>query len=153
MPEILCKTYPGDDPRFFLRHRQIRGDKEHFISYTCTTMYPDAPLTVERQAGRSPGTRILHFIGPLTLRNLFTFQEELRKGLEPQVAILDLTGVPYMDSAGMGALINYYVHCEKNGIEMTVAGVSSRVMELFKLTKVDTVIALAATVDEAEDKS
>ena len=101
-------------------------------------MFIDAPLSVESQAGRVLGTRILHFKGPLTLRNLVMFQDELRYGLEPIVVILDLSGVPYMDSAGMGALINYYVHCEKIGIRMTVAGVSSRVMELFKLAKVDT---------------
>jgi anti-anti-sigma factor len=115
-------------------------------------MFTDLPLVVERHAGKTSGTRILRFKGPLTLRNLFIFQEELRQGLEPKSAILDLTEVPYMDSAGMGALINYYVHCEKNGVRMTVAGVSSRVMELFKLTKVDTVIALAATSEEAENK-
>jgi anti-anti-sigma factor len=116
-------------------------------------MFIDAPLSVERQAGKAPGTRILRLVGPLTLRNLFKFQEELQQGLKPSLAILDLTGVPYMDSAGMGALINYYVHCEKNSIRMTVAGVSSRVMELFKLTKVDTVIPLAATAEEAEEKA
>ena len=113
-------------------------------------MFIDAPLSVERRAGEATGTRILRLIGPLTLRNLFEFQAELRQGLPPLVAIFDLSGVPYMDSAGMGSLINYYVHCEKNGITMVVAGVSSRVMELFKLTKVDTVIALATTVEEAE---
>jgi len=52
----------------------------------------------------------------------------------------------------MGSLINYYVHCEKNGITMIVAGVSSRVMELFRLTKVDTVISLAGSVEEAESR-
>jgi anti-sigma B factor antagonist len=116
-------------------------------------MFLDAPLSVERQAGKALGTRILRLTGPLTLRNIFTFQEELRQGLEPFVAILDLSKVPYMDSAGMGALINYYVHCEKTGVKMTVAGVSTRVMELFKLTKVDTVIPLAASVEEAEGKA
>jgi anti-anti-sigma factor len=76
----------------------------------------------------------------------------LRQGLPPLVAILDLSEVPYMDSAGMGAVINYFVHCEKNGITMIVAGVSSRVMELFRLTKVDTVISLAGSVEEAESR-
>jgi len=36
---------------------------------------------------------------------------------------------------------------------MVAAGVNSRVMELFKLTKVDTVIPLAGTVEEAEAKA
>lgn len=115
-------------------------------------MFIDAPLSVECQAGKVPGTMIFRLNGPLTLRNLFEFQAELRNGQPHLVAILDLTGVPYMDSAGMGAIINYFVHCEKNGIQMIAAGVSSRVMELFKLTKVNTVIPLAATIEEAEAK-
>jgi anti-sigma B factor antagonist len=135
------------------RDSPVCGDRKRFIFYTCSTMFIDSPLSVERQAGRSLGTRILRFSGPLTLRNLFIFQDELRQGLDPFVAIIDLTKVPYMDSAGMGALINYYVHCEKIGVKMTVAGVSSRVMELFKLTRVDTVIPLAATVEEAEGEA
>jgi anti-sigma B factor antagonist len=116
-------------------------------------MFLDDPLTIERHQGNLPGTRILRLTGPLTLRNLFTLQDELRGGDPPLVAILDLTGVPYMDSAGMGALINYFVHCEKNGIEMIVAGVSQRGLELFKMTKVDTVIPLADTVEEAEARA
>jgi len=113
-------------------------------------MMTDDPFSFECQSGKASGIRIYRLQGPLTLRNLFGFQAELRNGQPPLVAIFDLTGVPYMDSAGMGALINYFVHCEKNGVEMIVAGASSRVLELFKLTKVDTVIPLAATVEAAE---
>jgi len=58
-----------------------------------------------------------------------------------------------MDSAGMGAVINHYVHCQNRGARLVVSGVSSRVMELFKLTKVDTVIPLAETVEEAEGRA
>jgi hypothetical protein len=36
---------------------------------------------------------------------------------------------------------------------MIVAGVNSRVMELFKIMKVDTVIPLAATLEEAEGRA
>jgi len=115
-------------------------------------MMTDAPLSFEFRSGKAPGTRICRLQGPLTLRNLFEFQAELRIGRPQLVDIFDLADVPYMDSAGMGALINYFVHCEKNGVEMIVVGASSRVMELFKLTKVDSVIPLAATVEAAEAK-
>jgi anti-anti-sigma factor len=113
-------------------------------------MLTDDPLSFECQPGKAAGTRIYRLRGPLTMRNLFEFQAELRIGQPPLVAIFDLTGVPYMDSAGMGALTNYFVHCEKNGIEMIVAGAGNRVVELFKLTRVDTIIPLAATVEAAE---
>jgi anti-anti-sigma factor len=110
----------------------------------------DDPLVIERIEGKAPGTLIFRLIGPVTLRNLFVLQEQLRGGALPALTILDLSGVPYMDSAGMGAVINHYVHCQNKGARLIVAGVNSRVMELFKMTKVDTVIALAATVEEAE---
>lgn len=110
----------------------------------------DSPLQIERRDGRVAGTRIVSLTGPLTLSNLFDFQAELRDGAPPKLAVLDLSGVPYMDSSGMGAIINYHVHCERNGSRLVVAGVNHRVLELFKLTHVDTVIAMAPDAASAE---
>ena len=69
----------------------------------------DEPLSIEKQTGKDPGTTILLLKGPLTLRNLFEFQAVIRAGDPPPVTILDLSGVPYMDSTGMGAVINHHV--------------------------------------------
>ncbi len=55
-----------------------------------------------------------------------------------------------MDSAGMGAIINYFVSCQRHGKKLVVAGVNGRVMELFRMTKVDGLLTLAPTVAEAE---
>jgi anti-anti-sigma factor len=110
----------------------------------------DAPLLIETRAGNSPGTQIVTLTGPITLRNLFDLQNELRSNELPAVTILDLSCVPYIDSAGMGAIINHHVHCQRKNSRMIATGVSPRVMELFKMTRVDTVIALAGTVEEAE---
>lgn len=107
------------------------------------------PLTFESLAGKSENTRIIRLNGPLVLANLFEFQEELRNH-PSQTTILDLSGVPYMDSAGMGAIINYYVSCQKNGNKFIAAAPNYRVLELFKMTKVDALITIAATIDEAE---
>lgn len=113
-------------------------------------MHKDDPLSIERKDGKNTGTQIFRIIGPLTLHNLFTFQEELRAGELPKLSILDFDGVPYMDSAGMGAVVNYYTHCGNRGSRVVVTGVSSRVLELFKLTRVHSVIPMAATVEQAE---
>jgi len=110
----------------------------------------DDPLQIERREGNSAGTLIFQLIGPVTLRNLFDLQTQLRSGELPKAAILDLSGVPYMDSAGMGAIMNYYVHCQNRGVKLMIAGVSSRVLELFKMTRVDTVMTFASSVEEAE---
>lgn len=110
----------------------------------------DDPLQIERREGKSADTLIFQLTGPVTLRNLFDLQGQLRSGEQPKAAILDLSGVPYMDSAGMGAIMNYYVHCQNHGVKLIIVGVSSRVLELFKMTRVDTVMTFAAGIDEAE---
>ena len=116
-------------------------------------MLSDAPLSIESREGKASGTRVFHLTGPITLPNVFALQSELRNGEPPQVSILDLAGVPYMDSAGMGAIVNYYTHCERKGSHLIVAAVSNRVMELFTMTKVNKIIPMAATVAEAEARA
>jgi anti-sigma B factor antagonist len=115
-------------------------------------MHNDDPLSMERKEGKANGIQIIRVTGPLTLSNLFAFQDELRNSDLPSVSILELSGVPYMDSAGIGAVINYFTHSRNRGSRLVVTGVNSRVMELFKLTGVHVVIPMAATVEEAEGR-
>ena len=107
------------------------------------------PLTMELAATEIPGTRVIALHGPLTVNNLFAFQQELRNG-EWAATILEVLGVPYMDSAGMGAIINFYVSCQKNKRKLIVCGLNYRVIELFKLTNVDKLITMADDLDHAE---
>ena len=113
-------------------------------------MLNDGPLTVEQKDGKNPGTRVFCLTGPLTLRNLFEFQTELRNAAPPPLTVIDLTAVPYMDSAGMGLVMNHYVRCQTKGARLIVAGANSRVLDLFKVTKVDAVLPLVKTIDDAE---
>jgi anti-sigma B factor antagonist len=110
----------------------------------------DGPLKIDREAGKAPGTLILRLTGPLTLVNIFDLQAMLRTAEPTPLTILDLSGVPYMDSAGMGVVVNFHVHCQNNGGLLIATGVSQRILELFKITRVDKVIRMAATPEEAE---
>jgi len=132
------------------RHSHICNDNERFIPYTYPTMAIDDPLTIEQQKSTVPGTVVLRLIGPVTLRNLFDLQARLRSGDLPKNQILDLSRVPYMDSAGMGAIINHHVHCENKRVRLIVSGVSPRVLELFRMTMVDAVMSLAPSIEDAE---
>jgi len=107
------------------------------------------PLTVEILPGKSEGTRIIRLTGPITLQNFFQLQDALKQQ-HSGATILDLAGVPYMDSAAMGAIINYYVSAQRRGEKVVAAGTNYRVLELFKLTKVDSLIPLADSVEQAE---
>lgn len=113
-------------------------------------MLTDAPLTIDRKEGSTPDTLVYVLSGPLTLRNMFDFQSELRGATSPKLTIFDLSGVPYMDSAGMGLVMNHYVHCQTRGGRLVVAGANQRVLDLFEVTKVNTVLKLAPTVEAAQ---
>jgi anti-sigma B factor antagonist len=115
-------------------------------------MASDEPLSIQRREGSKPGNEIFELSGPLTLPNLFALQDEFRNRPPCVSTIIDFSAVPYIDSAGMGAIINHYVHCQRCGCKLIVSGVSGRVKELFTLTKVDTVIPMAATIEEAESR-
>jgi anti-sigma B factor antagonist len=121
-----------------------------FLFYALHYMAIDGPLKIDREQGKTPGTLIVRLTGPLTLLNIFDLQSLLRSAEPVPLTILDLSGVPYMDSAGMGVVVNFHVHCQNKGGRLVAAGVSPRILELFKITRVDRVIAMAATTEDAE---
>ncbi|HEY2823487.1 MAG TPA: STAS domain-containing protein [Candidatus Acidoferrum sp.] len=119
------------------------------------------PFTIERRDGKSAGTVIFKLRGPFTQRDMFAslapvvvdnmlnFQSE-PSDKPPTLNIVDLTEVPYMDSAGLGRIVRHYVHCRGKSVRMVAVGASARVVELFKMTKVDAVIPMAATLEEVD---
>jgi anti-sigma B factor antagonist len=109
----------------------------------------DAPMKYSRRPGSREGVEILSLAGPFTLGNLFQFQRDLQE-MRPPYLIFDITQVPYMDSAGLGLLVNVYVSAEKNGRRMAVVGATRRVMTLFEMTKLNALLRLYPTVEEAE---
>jgi anti-anti-sigma factor len=64
--------------------------------------------------------------------------------------ILDLTDSPYMDSAGLGLLMNYYVSAEKNGRKLLLAGANERIQALLQMTRVNLILRNYPTAAEAE---
>ena len=103
-------------------------------------------MITQRAAGNST---ILLLEGPLIIATLFDFQRPVREsGL--MNAIIDLTGVPYMDSAGLGAILAFWAHVQRTGDKLAIVGVNERVQVLFDITKVKSILPVFATIDEAE---
>ena len=109
----------------------------------------DAPLAVEVTVGQAPGTRILTLNGPLTLRNMFELQNLLRSSELPNLSILDLSNVPYMDSAGLGLLVTAFVSRQKSGRKMVLSGINPRVQRLFEITRVANLFLIFSSPEEA----
>jgi anti-sigma B factor antagonist len=106
------------------------------------------PLRLQISTDSKTGARILQLEGPLVIGNFFEFQQKLRNE-EAQLTVIDLSGVPYMDSTGMGELINFYVHCQRQGNGLIVVAPNYRVIELFRLTRLDTLLTIVPSLAEA----
>ena len=124
-------------------------------------VWKGSPFTIERTEGKAPETVVFRFSGPFTARDMFgkLTPDSLAELLDPQttesgrppaVHILDLSEVPYMDSTGLGTIVKHYVRCHGKGTRLVAAGANPRVIDLFKLTKVDAIIPLVAAVEDAE---
>ena len=104
---------------------------------------------MESLEGAQAGHRILRLNGPLTLANLFDFQAMVRSDQAPRT-IIDLTAVPYIDSAGIGALLGAHVSRQKDGRSLALVGVCQRVRDALQVTRVYQFFSVFATVPEAE---
>jgi anti-anti-sigma factor len=120
--------------------------------FTITGAMYNEPLSFDVIPGNTADTRILHLHGPITMSNLFDFQKVLMGGTE-KVTIVDFTESPYMDSAGLGALLNFYVSAKRRGRFLRLVAVNYRVAELLKLTSANTLIQTYDSVEAAEAAS
>jgi anti-sigma B factor antagonist len=106
---------------------------------------PAEPLQI--QDTTTNDERILRLSGPLTLSNLFEFQS-LARADRSRSLIVDLTNVPYIDSAGIGSLVGAYVSRQKER-SLTLVGVSTRVRDALRITKVEQFFRIVDTLDQA----
>jgi anti-anti-sigma factor len=119
---------------------------------TITDAMYNEPLTFDVVPGNTAETRIFHVHGPITLSNLFDFQKVLMGGTE-KVTIVDFADSPYMDSAGLGALLNYYVSGKRHGRHLRLVAVNYRIAALLELTHANTLINSYDSVEAAESGS
>src|SRR3954469_4515780 len=105
-------------------------------------------LTVDSQLDEAHGICTIKLNGPLLLSNLFDFQKLLREQKSHGV-VIDLSEVPYVDSAGIGVLGNGMVFHKNKGHMLVLTGVAGRVMNVLKITRVDQLFHFANSKADA----
>jgi anti-sigma B factor antagonist len=80
-----------------------------------------------------------------------TFREKISELLEKGMKkiILDLSGVKWMNSLGLGALISTFTSVKNHGGEMVIANVTKKVESLFMITQLIKVFKHYDSVDDA----
>jgi anti-sigma B factor antagonist len=91
---------------------------------------------------------VLSFRGPLTMENVPPFMNAVRREGAPTM-ILDFSGVPYLDSSGLGCLVSAYTSCAKAGRRVALTGVNHRVRKVFEITKVEQIFLMFPTLADA----
>ena len=108
----------------------------------------DESLVVEKFHGALETQRVLRLSGPLTFETLSPLQNALRVETATTVFV-DLTDVPYVDSAGLGSLVTACVSCSKAGRQFVLSGVQPRVERLFRITGVEHLFIMFPSIQDA----
>ena len=113
---------------------------------------PTPQLDLERLPGKDGRQGVTRLKGKLSLETVHNFIQTMRAETAGHL-ILDMSGVSFMDSAGVGALVQIFVHRRNQGQTFAMAGLTKQggaVMQVAGLTKL---LPVYDSVEEALAKS
>jgi anti-sigma B factor antagonist len=90
-------------------------------------------------------------VGELDAYTVGQFRESLSELSEVTHLLIDLSEVPFMDSAGLGALIGGIRRTRESGGDVAVACSRPTLTRLLHTTGFDRIVAVTETVEEAAD--
>lgn len=109
------------------------------------------PFSVDRTPLDS-GVMVLTLSGTMTmgaqLRELELAVEALTKG-ENKKIVVDMSGISYIDSSAIGAIVGCHSLAKTSGGQLRLASVSDRVVKILKIAGVDAVLHRDATREVA----
>jgi len=107
----------------------------------------EKPLKIDPPEVHPAGV-VLHLHGPVLLANFFPLQNLVRSDAS-YLLILDLSDVPYIDSAGIGCLVGAHVSREGSGRKLVIVGANERLLTSLKVTKVEQLFSFAPSLEQA----
>ncbi len=113
---------------------------------------PLANLEFQRQPESTENQLILRLKGKVSLETVTSFIAQLRPEPSP-ILVLDMSGVTFLDSAGVGALVQLFVHRKSAGKKFALAAFTPQgvaVMQVSGLVKLLPIYQTAAEALAAE---
>lgn len=107
-------------------------------------------LDFQLRDGARAGEKVMVLDGVLTMQTLLDFRDSIRQQPQPDTLVIDMTGVRYIDSSGLGVLIGAYVSFEQKSKRLLLAGMNDLIWDVFRTCKVDDVFTRYHSVDDAE---
>lgn len=92
---------------------------------------------------------VLTPVGELDAFSVTRFRQEVAQVSDGSRVVIDMSGVPFLDSAGLGALIGSIRRIRERGGEVAIACERPLVERLLRTTGIDRIVTVAERVDEA----
>jgi len=100
------------------------------------------------QQPASNGTLIARLAGKLSLETVNSFLQETRAFTDEKL-VLDMSGVSYVDSAGVGALVQLFVHRRSQSRKLAVAALTTQGSAVLQVAGLTKLLPTFPTVEEA----
>jgi anti-sigma B factor antagonist len=103
------------------------------------------------RVAREPDATVVRLTGEVDLRTSPQLRGTFLELLDEQTPriILDLTGVDYVDSSGVGTIVELKRRAMRNESKVVLVGLQARVRSLFEITRLDKFFLIAPSIDEA----
>jgi anti-sigma B factor antagonist len=98
------------------------------------------------------GTLVAQLTGKLSLETVSSFLQELRP-VDAEKLILDMSGVSYLDSAGVGALVQLFVHRRAKSQRFALAALTQQGVAVMQVSGLVKLLPSFKTVEEASTGS
>jgi anti-anti-sigma factor len=118
-----------------------------FLRYLPKLMQP-AKLDLEKVSASNGGNLVTRLTGKLSLETVHNFIQTLRP--EPAAhLVLDMSGVSFLDSAGVGALVSLFVHRRHGGQSFALAALTQQGMAVLQVAGLAKLLPNFPTVEAA----
>jgi anti-anti-sigma factor len=100
---------------------------------------------------RKDCANVLPLAGEIDLHVSPTVRTSLNRMIakKPRRLVVDLSGVSYIDSAGLGAVIEAMYEVEAYGGKFALAGMQETVRSIFKMLRLDQIVSIFPDVNAA----
>ena len=107
-------------------------------------------LQINPANGARPGRRVLRLAGKLGIETVPSFLAAARAETAA-VVILDMGDVEYMDSSGVGALLQIHVSLAKANRQLVLASVPEKVRMVLEIARLQSIFPMYSSVAIAEE--
>ena len=104
-----------------------------------------------KESALSEKTALITVSGRLNASSAQKLKTKLKELVDDKKTglILEMSGVAFIDSSGLAALVSGLKHARERGGWLRLAGVNEQVASIFKMTMLDKVFELYSSVEEA----